>query len=94
MRKPQESIKQSVHWIIVNYKRHSIWLYPFLSLADAKSEFDYQISKLKAGYTHNFKIEQRGFIDYSNSSRNVREDDDFEDFKDVDKVTQSALDNF
>lgn len=87
------------HWIIVNYKRGSIWKDVFLSYESAKEEFDLQVSQLHPNQKHNFVIEKRSPDDIPDSytkslegvAKAVEKDKDFSDF---DEVTQHALNNF
>ncbi len=47
------------YWIIVNWKRNSIWKQTYITYEEAQKEFDLQILRLKPGQTHNFVIEVR-----------------------------------
>ena len=81
--KTEKSDLDKNHWVIMNTKKNSIWKGPYLSYEAAKSELDYQVSKLKFGQKHNWKIEIRGWVDYSPVERDEEEvevDDDFADF--------------
>lgn len=50
------NLKTVPYWVIINYKKHTIWKQPYSTYMEAKLEFDLQA---KFHPNHTYEIEQR-----------------------------------